>query len=166
MSLGDEFLTAELTNVVGSLCAVMTISDIQIGHGIESSLKEVSVFLGAAPEHMAHAIGGSHITVALLLSDLIDALADSFLVVAESEEHWANVGVLHISELCAVLFLFGKSELMAFNVLRLVVLDRGETHDAPLGVAFHSLLVDVEGSLGVLLQVPFFNEVLQIFTTL
>lgn len=160
----NKFLTAELTNIVSGLCTVMTISDIKIGYVAKSGFKEVSIFLRGAPQHMAYAIVGHHITVALLLSNLIDTFTDSFLVVTESKENGANVSVLDISELCAILFLFGKSELMALNCLLLVVLNRSETHDSSLGVTFHSLLVDVEGGLGVLLQVSLLNEVLQVFT--
>lgn len=166
VTFGDVFLTTEFANVVSGLGPVMAIGDVESGDGGERSLKEVSVFLGAAPEDVTDAIVACHVAVAFLLGNLVDSFFDGFLVVAEGEEDGADVGVLDVSELGAVLLLLGEGELMALDELSLVVLDRGEAHDATLGVAFHRLLVDVEGRFIILLEEAFVDEVLQVVTAL
>jgi len=166
MTFRDVLLATKLADIVGGLSSVMTIGNVECGHGSEGSLKEVSIFLGAAPEDVTDTIVACHIAIAFLLSDLVDPLLNGFLVVTEGKEDGANVSVLNVSELGAVLFLLCEGELVALDELGLVVLDRGEAHDATLRVAFHSLLVDVEGRLIILLEEAFVDEVLQVVTTL
>lgn len=166
MTFRDVLLTAEFADIVGGLGSVMAISDVESGDGGEGSLEEVGVVLRAAPEDVTDAIVACHVAVAFLLSDLVNAILNGFLVVAEGEEDGADVGVLDVSELGAVLLLLGEGELMALDELGLVVLDRGEAHDATLRVTFHRLLVDVEGRFIVLLEEALVDEVLQVVTAL
>ena len=78
----------------------------------------------------------------------------------------ANVCVLHVSQLGAEFFVFGKCEFMAFDTIGLVVLDGRETNKALLAVSLNGLLVDIEAVLIILHEDSFFDKVKKIFSAL
>jgi len=88
--------SAQFTHVVGCLCPVVTISDVKTGDFVKLTLEELRVFVSTAPENVLNTVFALHITPGLVLSDHLDALLDRLLVVAESKENGANVGVLDI----------------------------------------------------------------------
>ena len=86
-------LSAQFTYVEGCLGPVVTISDVETGNLVKLTLEELRVFVRTAPENVLNTIVALHITPGLVLSDHLDALLDCLLVVAESKEHGADVGV-------------------------------------------------------------------------
>lgn len=69
--------------IVGGLCAVMSISDVEAGDLFKSTLKELSVFSGAAPKHMLDAIIALDVAPGLVLGDLLHAVFNRLLIVTE-----------------------------------------------------------------------------------
>jgi len=100
-------LSAQFTYIVGCLGPVVTISDVETGNLVKLTLEELRVFVGASPKNVLNTVVALHITPGLVLSNYLDAILDCLLVVTESKEHGANVGVLDIGQLGAIFFLLG-----------------------------------------------------------
>ena len=75
---------------------------------------------------MADLIVASHVAIWLSgLNNVRHTSLDRFLIVAESQENWAYVRGLYISQFGPISLFLGKRELMALDAVGLIVLDRG-----------------------------------------
>jgi hypothetical protein len=83
VSLSDVSFPAQFPDVVGGLRAVVSVSDVKAGDLFKSTLKKLSIFGGAAPQHMLHAIVALDFAPWLSLSNLIHALNYCLLIVSE-----------------------------------------------------------------------------------
>ena len=165
-ALAEVFFPAQLSNVVSGLRPVMAIGNVEVGYLIKFPLEKLRVFRRTPPEDMLDTVCALDVAPGLILSHLFESCLDGFLVVSESEEDRADIGILDVSEFRAIFFFLGKSVLMPLDPFLLVILNRGEANQSLLAVAVHGLLVDVEPGCVILHQVAFLDEVVEVVLSL
>jgi len=152
------FISPFLTNICGGGRSMMTICYIGRRNLRKGSFKKVRIFLGAKPESMFNLVITNCGRVGLSsLSNGLHSLLDVFSTL-ESEENWADIGTLIISDLCPICLLLICGQLMSLNKSLFIVINCDLSYNTILSNIAHFLAIDVHPCLVVLLEVPQFLE--------
>ena len=118
------------------------------------------------PELMAETVTLSYV---IIFRSALDILGNKLIqnrIIRISKENGLNVCVVDANMLHAVLFLIGTGKFMLLDVTVQIILNIGANHQTILGLAIHSLCIDIILLLAVTLEPALILELLEVLGSL